>query len=163
MASLSEMGGVPGSEADADGEERAVVEAQLLSVEVLVDGHLGYAATNQLSVEGLQDAAKAAYAQAKAASPWQIHPFTPDIRPAVSGQYRSKVVQPFHHFTAGEINDLLARICQGLKVSDKIVQTNASFDNALWGDRPGWSCGANPSSQWSRCPLLPGRLGAHGR
>jgi len=95
-------------------------------VEVLVDGHLGYAATNQLSVEGLREAAKAAYAQAKAASPWQIHAFTPDIRPKVTGNYRSNVIQPFHHFTAGEINDLLARICEGLKVSDKIVQTNAS-------------------------------------
>lgn len=95
-------------------------------VEVLVDGHLGYAATNQLSVEGLVEAAQAAYVQAKAASPWQIHPFTPDIRPSVTGSYQSRVVQPFDHFTAGDINHLLARICQGLKGSDKIVQTNAS-------------------------------------
>lgn len=95
-------------------------------VEIMVDGHLGYAATNQLSVEGLQAAAKVAYAQAKAASPWRIHPFTPDIRPKVSGKYRSNVIQPLHHFTPGEINNLLARICDKLKISDKIVQTNAS-------------------------------------
>jgi predicted Zn-dependent protease len=95
-------------------------------VEVLVDGHLGYAATNQLSLAGLQAAAQAAYGQAKAAAPWQIHPFTPDIRPAVAGTYQSPIVQPFHQVTPGDINDLLARICQGLKVSDQIVQTNAS-------------------------------------
>jgi predicted Zn-dependent protease len=94
-------------------------------VEVLVEGHLGYAATNQLTLVGLRAAANTAYQQAKMAAPWQIHRFPTDIRPTVSGQYRSAVGQPLDSLSAGDINDLLARICHELQVSDDIVQTHA--------------------------------------
>ena len=95
-------------------------------VEVIVDGQLGYAATNQLSAEGLRRAAAQAFKQAKAAAPWQIYPFQPAIRPTVTGVYQSPIVKPLESLDAGEIHDLLARICHGLKVSDKIVQARAS-------------------------------------
>jgi predicted Zn-dependent protease len=95
-------------------------------VEVMVDGHLGYAATNQLTQAGLREAAKMAYQQARTAAPWQVHRFPPDVRPLVSGRYRSVVTQPLHSLSAGDINHLLARMCQELHVSDDIVQTNAS-------------------------------------
>ncbi|MEO1404189.1 MAG: TldD/PmbA family protein [Cyanobacteria bacterium J06635_1] len=95
-------------------------------VEIMVDGQLGYAATNRLTPDSLRAAATRAYQQAKAAVPWQIHRFTPEIRPTVTDGYQSPVVKPLDSFTAGDINDLLARICHRLKVSDQIVQTNAN-------------------------------------
>ncbi|MEO0458325.1 MAG: TldD/PmbA family protein [Cyanobacteria bacterium P01_A01_bin.114] len=99
---------------------------QGVMIEVMVNGQLGYAATNQLTPQGLRDAAARAHQQAKVAVPWQIHRFTPEIRPTVTDSYQSPVVKPLNSFTAGEINDLLARICDRLQVSDKIVQTNAN-------------------------------------
>ncbi|NEP17053.1 MAG: TldD/PmbA family protein [Leptolyngbya sp. SIO4C1] len=95
-------------------------------IEVLVDGQIGYAATSQLTVAGLQAAAKCAFQQAKAAAPWQIHRFTSGIRPLIEGRYQSAIIKPLNSLSAGEVNDLLARICQQLKVSDQIVQTSAS-------------------------------------
>lgn len=112
---------------DGNPERNSKSRDQGAMVEVLVNGHLGYAATNQLTVEGLRTAAQKAYHQAKAASPWQIHRFTSDIRPTVAGQYRSPIQQGFSGVSAADINDLLARICRGLKVTDTIVQTNASI------------------------------------
>ena len=95
-------------------------------VEVLAQGQLGYAATNVLSPTGLQQAAKAAYQQAIAASQWQLHQTRPAVRPAVTGRYQSVQRKPFDALSPADINDVLARLCQQLQVSDKIVQTNAT-------------------------------------
>jgi predicted Zn-dependent protease len=60
------------------------------------------------------------------AAPWQIHRFPPrfDQRCLVSIVLRWG--NPWTSLSAGDINDLLARICHELQVSDDIVQTNAS-------------------------------------
>jgi predicted Zn-dependent protease len=94
-------------------------------VEVLVQGQLGYAATPNVTVAGLHRAAQTAFQQAQAAAPWRIHAFEPTIRPPVQGIYQSPVAQPLDQWDAATIHDRLHYICQGLKVSDQIVQTNA--------------------------------------
>ena len=94
-------------------------------IEVMVDGCLGYAATNSLNISSLQNAAEIAYKQALAARKWWIYPITKNIRPQVVGEYQSPYLEPFNAISPGEINDLLIRICQGLKINDKIVQTTA--------------------------------------
>lgn len=99
--------------------------SQGIMVEVLVNGQMGYGATNSFQPESIQAAAQQAYQQALAASQWAIHPFTAATRPKVVGQYTSPFVKPFHVLSAGEINDLLMQLCQTLKVSDHIVQTSA--------------------------------------
>ena len=96
-------------------------------VEVFVNGQLGYAATNRLSPEGLRAAAGLAFDQAKAAAPWQIYKFQPAIRPQVVGVYRSPVVQGLETLEPRAVNDMLTRICHGLKLSDNIVQARASI------------------------------------
>ncbi|MBF2034856.1 MAG: TldD/PmbA family protein [Leptolyngbyaceae cyanobacterium T60_A2020_046] len=96
-------------------------------VEVMVNGQMGYAATNHLTVEGLRSAAQRAFDHAQAAVRWRIHDFRAShIRPTVMGIYQSPVEQPLDAIAPREINDVLARICHGLKVSDKIVQTVAT-------------------------------------
>lgn len=99
---------------------------QGVMVEVLVNGQIGYGATNSFSQASLQIAAQAAYQQAIAASQWKIHPISIAERPKVIGQYVSPVKKPFDALSPGEINDLLIQICQKLKVSDQIVQTTAA-------------------------------------
>ncbi|MFM9158337.1 MAG: PmbA/TldA family metallopeptidase, partial [Dolichospermum sp.] len=85
-------------------------------IEVMVDGCLGYAATNSLNISSLQNAAKIAYKQALAARKWWIYPISENIRPQVVGEYQSPYLEPFNTISPGEINDLLIRICQGLKI-----------------------------------------------
>ena len=115
------------SHRDGNPESNRRSRHQGAMVEVMVNGQLGYAATNHLSVDGLRQAAVVALAQAQAAIPWQIYKFQPAIRPQVFGVYHSPVSKPLKSLSTGEVNDLLTRICQGLKVSDKIVQTNANM------------------------------------
>jgi predicted Zn-dependent protease len=108
-----------------EGNRRSLTQGAM--VEVLVHGQLGYAATHQLTAAGLRQALTQAYQQAQAAVPWQIHTFQPDIRPSVLGSYHSPVEQPLNTLSAGETHALLTRMCRGLKVSDQIVQANASI------------------------------------
>ena len=54
-------------------------------IEVIVDGCLGYAATNSLHISSLQNAAEIAYKQALVASKWWIYPVSENTRPQVVG------------------------------------------------------------------------------
>jgi predicted Zn-dependent protease len=91
-------------------------------VEVLVNGQIGYGATNILTLAGVQAAANVAYNQALAASEYRIYPITTAQRPKVVGQYVSPTLKPFNSLTPGEISEQLSKICHTLKVSEKIVQ-----------------------------------------
>jgi predicted Zn-dependent protease len=94
-------------------------------VEVLAQGHFGYAATNRLDLGSLQAAAQVAYQQAVAASQWAVHRFTPAQRPAATGQYQSPFLKPQEALSVKDLNDLLMQVCQTLKVADTVVKTTA--------------------------------------
>lgn len=108
---------------------------QGMMVEVLVNGQMGYAATNSITLDRMLYASQQAYEQAIAASQWAIHSTPMTARPKVVGQYTSPFQKPLDTLTAEEINDLLVRLCQTMKVSDKIVKTSASTtatDTETW-------------------------------
>ncbi|MBR8829846.1 MAG: Metalloprotease TldD [Chroococcopsis gigantea SAG 12.99] len=94
-------------------------------VEVLVNGQFGYSATNRLDLPSIQGAAETARQQALAASRWAIHKFNESVRPQAVGGYNSPFVKPLDYLSAGDINDILIKVCQALKASDKIVKTRA--------------------------------------
>ena len=100
-----------------------------IMVEVLINGQIGYGATNILTEAGIQTAAKAAYHQAIAAAPYGIHPIAIAQRPKVVGEYISPTVLPFNTLTPGEISQELSKICHTLKVAEQIVQTTAMMIN----------------------------------
>jgi predicted Zn-dependent protease len=100
--------------------------SQGLMVEVLVNGQLGYAATNSLRLVDVQAAAQAARSRAIAASEWNLYSTSLSTRPKVVGYYASPMERPFDALSPGELNTLLVKICHTLKVSDQIVQTSAS-------------------------------------
>jgi len=120
-------------------------------VEVLVDGQMGYGATNSLQLEQIQAAAKIAHQQAKAASRWAVHPMTVAVRPKVVGQYTSPFTKPLDALTPGEINELLIRLCRTLKVSDQIVRTNAL---AITNDTESWFVSSNGSEVYQHFVLI---------
>ncbi len=126
-------------------------------VEVLAQGQLGYAATNDLSLASLQAAAQMAYQQAIAASQWALHSFTTAVRPSVVGVYTSPFLKPLDALSAGEINDLLARLCQTLKVSDQIVQTTAT---AVTSETESWFISSNGSEVYQKFLMLQTHFGA---
>ncbi|MEM9924874.1 MAG: TldD/PmbA family protein [Cyanobacteria bacterium P01_D01_bin.50] len=127
-------------------------------VEVMVNGCLGYGATNSLELDSLQTAAKIAYKQALAASDWWIHPFQKAReRPKVVGEYRSPSADNLDALSPGEINDLLVRICKTLKVGDKIVQTTAS---ATTTEKNTWFISSNGSEIYQQFLLFNTHFGA---
>jgi predicted Zn-dependent protease len=126
-------------------------------VEVMVNGQIGYGATNSLQPASLQAAAEIAYHQALAASNWAIYPLTPAVRPKVVGQYHSPFVKPLNALTAQEINELLIKICQTLKVSEQIVQTTAT---AITNETESWFVSSNGSEVYQKFLMLQTHYGA---
>ncbi|MBE9223130.1 TldD/PmbA family protein [Cyanobacterium stanieri LEGE 03274] len=95
-------------------------------VEVLVEGQMGYCATNRLDFDSIQRAVYHAQQQARAAKRWGIFTFDRDkIRPPRQGVYQSSRVKPLDTLTIKDINDLLVQVCHGLKVSSSVVKTTA--------------------------------------
>lgn len=126
-------------------------------VEVLVNGQIGYGATNSLQLSSLQSAAEVAYQQALAASRWAIYPLTPAVRPKVIGQYLSPFVKPLNALSPREINELLIKLCQTLKVSDQIVQTSAT---AITNETESWFVSSNGSEVYQKFLMLETHYGA---
>jgi predicted Zn-dependent protease len=126
-------------------------------VEVMVNGQIGYGATNSLQPSRLQAAAQAAYQQAASASEWAIHSLTPAVRPKVVGQYSSPYVKPLDALSPQEINEVLVRLCQTLKTSDQIVQTVAT---AITNQTESWFVSSNGSEVYQKFLILETHYGA---
>ncbi|HEY9696403.1 MAG TPA: TldD/PmbA family protein [Trichocoleus sp.] len=136
---------------DATPQSNGKFLSQGVMVEVLVNGQIGYSATNSLQPESLQAAAKAAYHQATAASRWAVYPMTTAVRPKVVGQYVSPYLKSLDALTPGEINNVLARLCHQLKVSDQIVQTSAT---AITNETESWFVSSNGSEVYQQFLML---------
>ncbi len=94
-------------------------------VEVLAKGQMGYCATNHLTLDNIKLAAEIAYQQAVTAAEWGIYPFTVQQRPKAVGTYYSPYLKPLDILSPKDINDLLLKVNETLKVNDKIVSTSA--------------------------------------
>jgi predicted Zn-dependent protease len=126
-------------------------------LEVMVNGCIGYAATNSLIHSNLQAAAEIAYKQALAAKDWWIYPFRATERPKVVGEYNSPFIEALNTFSPGEINELLVRACHTLKVSDKIVRTTA---NATTRETETWFASTNGSEIYQKFMFFSTHYGA---
>lgn len=125
-------------------------------VEVLAQGQFGYAATNQLTPAGLQQAIQVAYQQAIAAQPWGIYQWTTAQRPKVVGTYQSPAVKGLNALSPAELNDLLLRICQALNVSEQVVQTSAA---AVTNEVDSWFVSSNGSDVHQQLSLVSSHYG----
>jgi predicted Zn-dependent protease len=99
---------------------------QGIMVEVLVDGHFGYAGTSDISEAGIQRAFKKAFQTAKAASSLKVHHFSTDQRPQAKGSYTSPVMVPLDQISAKEITDIFIDATNAMKLSDKVVSRSAT-------------------------------------
>ena len=96
-----------------------------IMVEVLVNGHFGYAGTADLSAAGVKQAWSIALQMAESGAAHAVAKFSPAQRPNTKGQFRSSVKQDFSTWSFSQINDLLQLTSRTLKTSEKIVSTSA--------------------------------------
>jgi predicted Zn-dependent protease len=126
-------------------------------VEVLVNGQMGYGATNLLTPAGLHIAATAAVQQALATCADRLHNWSIAQRPRTVGEYISPIAQPLDKLSVGEINDLLVKICQTLQIDDRIIQTQAGVTTK---DIKTWYVSSNGSDIHQQIQLIVSDYGA---
>jgi len=94
-----------------------------IMVEVLKNGQFAYAASSDMSIDSIQQAIDKAIIIAESSSENPLYNFSQDVRPNNKGHYtsdRNKTQLPLK-----EINDILFKSYEALKVSDKIVSASA--------------------------------------
>ncbi|NEQ98412.1 MAG: TldD/PmbA family protein [Cyanothece sp. SIO2G6] len=153
---VKETAGVRGVR-DGHPEYNGETLSQGVMAEVLVNGQIGYGATNSLTPDAIQAAVTQGYRQAIAAHQWAVHPTAPTARPKVTGQYVSPFQKPLTAMSPGDINDLLVQLCQQMKVSDQVVKTSAS---AIATDIETWFVSSNGSEVYQHVLGIQTHFGA---
>ena len=96
-----------------------------LLVEIMVDGHMGYGATCEISAEGIRDAFEKARAMTKASSKIPVFKFDSSIRPPSKGNYETSRQQSLDQLSVSEVYDFLKQCTAKIKNSDKIITATA--------------------------------------
>ncbi len=107
-------------------EGNSVVFDRGVMIEVLIDGHFGYAGTSDLSLEGLDRAFEKAQDLAAAGAQHKIYSFTQAQRPDSKGSYQTAVFRGLDSESLKGFTDLLLAASRQLKISDKIVTALAT-------------------------------------
>ncbi len=106
---------------DLNPQSNTSVDTHGIMVEVLCNGQFGYAATNDMTLSGVNNAAKNAYQNAMIASKNSLFKFNPDVRPKAVGNYKSPFLKNASSLSAGEINQILVKSNKFLKSSEKVI------------------------------------------
>ena len=96
-----------------------------IMVEVLKNGQFGYSGTSDLSFDGINKAAKLAFNSALKASSHSVFSFNNDVRPKSQGSYETPLELPFDSLSVGEINDILMKANEWLKIDDRVISVTA--------------------------------------
>lgn len=92
-----------------------------LLIEVMLNGHMGYGATSELSPQGIKSAFSKARGMTESASARAVHRFDKSIRPGVKGTYESARKIKLDKLSLAEIFDFLKKTSNAMKTSDLIV------------------------------------------
>lgn len=90
-------------------------------IEVLVNGHIGYAGTSDLSSSGLERAFVRALEHTKAASAYKVFNTSTQLRPKAVGEFHGKRKVSLDGLSLEQILFVLQKSCASLKGSDRIV------------------------------------------
>lgn len=96
-----------------------------LLIEVMIDGHMGYGATCEISAEGIQQAFQKAKAMTQAAAKIPVFKFDQKIRPPSKGVYETTRNEKLDHLSISEVYDFLIKCSKALKTDDKIITATA--------------------------------------
>ena len=92
-------------------------------VEVLSNGQFAYVASTDMSLSSIQDALDKAIILANSSAHNPLYNFSSSVRPNNIGEYKSQRLQD--SLALEEINDILFKSYNALKVSDKIVSASS--------------------------------------
>lgn len=95
-------------------------------VTVIEGEGMGLAATSDLSLGGLYQAARVAQRWARACGSRGVIDFSTAPKPEVSGEWSHSIDQPWSGVSNRQIIDRVRSACQGLRTDDRIVQRTAS-------------------------------------
>lgn len=94
-------------------------------LEVLINGHFGYASASVSSIPELEQLFKRAQMLAEVSSAQKIFNFTEKVRPAQKGRYDSPRKMALDQLSEEELMSRLIKIDQSMQISDKIISTNS--------------------------------------
>lgn len=94
-------------------------------VEVFENGVMGYAGTQDVSVEGLKKAEEKALRLSRASQKNPLYRFSEKIRPFAKGQYKTQIQKSLDSVSLEALMSLLIDCTKAMKVSDEIVQRQA--------------------------------------
>ncbi len=96
-----------------------------IMIEVLMDGQIGYGATNDLSSFGLKKAAEFARAMAKASGKAPLMSFDPSVRPSAKGEYQSHFREDLSSLSPREVMDRLIEASAYFKKDPAVIEAMA--------------------------------------
>lgn len=96
-----------------------------LMLEVLADGHIGYAGTSDISAEGLDRALKEAIESTKAAARHKAATLTTSHRPLATGTYRSPRKSSLDDLSLEELTSVLMTGSAAMSQGPKVVSRTA--------------------------------------
>ena len=94
-----------------------------IMVEVLSNGQFAYLASTDMSLSSIQEALDKAIILANSSAHNPLYNFSSSVRPNNIGEYKSQRLQD--SLALEEINDILFKSYNALKVSDKIVSASS--------------------------------------
>ena len=94
-------------------------------VEVLKQGQFAYYGTMDSTSKGIAEAARKAAKLAELSAPYSVHKFDENSRPVHTGFFHSPHKKTRQYISAGELNELLLKSNNALKISDKIVSATS--------------------------------------
>lgn len=106
-------------------EESLCVVDQGVRVEVMENGFVGYAGTQDTSPTGIKRAEDKARSLAQAGSKNSVFKFSEKIRPYAKGVYKTPIQKSFDAVSLKQVMDVLMDCSKAMNISDKIVQRSA--------------------------------------
>jgi predicted Zn-dependent protease len=94
---------------------------QGLMIEVMINGHMGYGATSELTPDGIKRAFNKARSMTEAASQISTFKFDPSIRPAAQGRYETSRKIKLDQLSLAGIYDFLKQTSLALKKNEQII------------------------------------------
>lgn len=100
-------------------------EDEGLLIEVMKNGHIGYAATSELTAEGIDQAFKRALEITTQSAPHSVTKFDMSVRPKSVGRYISPRQKSVDQLSIAQIYDFLKKTSLRLKKNDQIVTASS--------------------------------------
>lgn len=92
-----------------------------LMIEIMINGHMGYGATSELTPEGIKKAFNKARSMTDTSSRHAVYQFDDKIRPPARGRYETGCKTKLDKLSLAEIFDFLKKTSLALKKNDQII------------------------------------------